>query len=334
MIVTSQTEVQENNIPEYYQLSDWAKLTKHDYLTTSKISVKDKDNKIVIFAQVYIYQFIFNYTQLYIPRGPIIYTKSLEPSQVREFWDCIDQIAKKHKAVFTLIEPAQDKYQNYNTLFQNWASETKVERLPHQTQILDLNLSEEELLKNMHPKMRYNINLAKRKGVQIKKILNYDLDFDRYFQDFLNLIKETGQRGSFGIHTLEHYKHLLKSSSPGIQTALMIAEYNQKTLAANIILDTYEQRVYLHGASSNLNRNMMAPPLLQWESILEAKKLGKNFYDFWGTSSTKKSWQGISRFKSQFGGQSIDYPDSRIKVHKKVIFLIYKAFRKIRGKII
>lgn len=334
MIPSSKSEVIANNIPEYYQLSDWAKLTNKDYLATDQVVIKDQNQQILIFAQVYIYKLISNYTQLYIPRGPVIYTKNLDKSQVREFWDCMNQISKKHNSVFTLIEPTQDKYKNYNKLFQSWTSITKIERLPHQTQILDLSLSEEDLLKNMHPKMRYNIKLAKRKGVKIKHVPSNDVAFVQYFDEFFNLIKETSQRGEFAIHTKEHYKNLLSYYSPQIKTSLIVAECDKTILAANIILDTDEQRIYLHGASSSTNRHLMAPPLLQWESILEAKKLGKKTYDFWGTSSTKKSWQGISRFKSQFGGQSIDYPESRIMVHKKFIFLIYKAFRRIRGKII
>jgi lipid II:glycine glycyltransferase (peptidoglycan interpeptide bridge formation enzyme) len=103
-------------------------------------------------------------------------------------------------------------------------------------------------------------------------------------------------------------------------------------LAANIILDTPTERIYLHGASSNQYRNLMAPTLLQWKSIKEARKLGKKVYDFWGISTTKKSWQGISRFKIQFGGETINYPTSQIMIHNHIVFSLYSVFRKLRGK--
>jgi lipid II:glycine glycyltransferase (peptidoglycan interpeptide bridge formation enzyme) len=323
-----------HNIPEYYQLLDWAYLIKKDYLNLERISIKDKNGDDVIFAQVYIYKLIYNYTQIYIPRGPIIYTQELSQAQIQEFWQNIESIATKYKAIFTLIEPTQDLYNNYNNLLDEYSQNTIIERLPHQTQILDLNLSEEDLLQNMHSKMRYNIRLAQKKGLSIHTVSKNHPYFEKYFDVFFNLIQETATRGDFAIHPKSHYRNLLQHSSDNIKVSLIIAEYEQEVLAANIILDTPEQRVYLHGASSSRNRNLMAPPLLQWEAILEAKKLGKKIYDFWGVSTTKKSWQGISRFKTQFGGRTIDYPKSRIVIHKSLIFKLYSLFRKIRGKVI
>jgi lipid II:glycine glycyltransferase (peptidoglycan interpeptide bridge formation enzyme) len=322
------------NIPEYYQLLNWAELINQDYLNLERVIIKDKEDNIVIFAQIYVYKLISKYTQLYIPRGPIIYSDNISQEQIQEFWDNIQEIAQKHNSIFTLLEPAQDIYNNYSQICDKYTQNSTLERLPHQTQILDLSFSEEELLKNMHSKMRYNIRLAQKKGVEIKNISQNNPEFDKYFDIFFNLMQETSKRGEFAVHSKSHYRHLLTNESSDLKVSLIIAEHEEKVLAANIILDILSQRVYLHGASSNQSRNLMAPPLLQWESILEAKKIGKTIYDFWGISNTKKSWQGISRFKKQFGGKTIDYPNSQIFIHKQFIFVLYKIFRQIRGKFI
>lgn len=319
------------SIPEYYQLTDWANLIKSDYIAVERICIT-KNNKPILFAQIYIYKLIFKYTQLYIPRGPIIYQPDLSYEQVKEFWDNIKTLAKKYNSIFTLIEPTQDKYNNYINLFNNYTKISFIERLPHQTQILDLTTTEENLLKNMHPKMRYNIKLAQKKDVKIRIIPNTHYEFKKYFDTFFKLIQDTSKRNNFAIHPKSHYRHLLENSFEKLKTFLIIAEYQENILATNIILDTPEQRIYLHGASSSQNRNLMSPPLLQWESILEAKKLGKKLYDFWGTSTNKPSWQGISRFKKQFGGQTIDYPNTRLAIHNKFIFIMYSIYRQIRNK--
>jgi lipid II:glycine glycyltransferase (peptidoglycan interpeptide bridge formation enzyme) len=322
------TDISPQNIPEYYQLSDWALLIAKDILAVERIYITDND-KPVLFAQVYIYHLIGSYTQLYIPRGPILYQENISPEQKNEFWDNIKTIAQKYKAVFTLIEPTK-----LNPI-QIWENNTKVsstERLPHQTQILNLEQDEDTLFKSIHSKMRYNIKLAERKGVIIKKINNDDTGFETYFNQFFRLIQDTSQRGKFAIHNKEHYYHLLTTKLPTIKTFLIIAEYDSTVLAANIILDTPTERIYLHGASSNQYRNLMAPTLLQWKSIKEARKLGKKVYDFWGISTTKKSWQGISRFKIQFGGETINYPTSQIMIHNHIVFSLYSVFRKLRGK--
>jgi lipid II:glycine glycyltransferase (peptidoglycan interpeptide bridge formation enzyme) len=333
-MILSPENISPQNIPEYYQLLDWAELISKDYINLERVIIKDTNDNIIIFAQIYVYKLISKYTQLYIPRGPIIYSDNISQEQIQEFCDNIQEIAQKHNSIFTLLEPAQDIYNNYSQIFDKYTQNSTLERLPHQTQILDLSFSEEELLKNMHSKMRYNIRLAQKKGVEIKNISQNNPEFDKYFDIFFNLMQETSQRGKFAVHSKSHYRHLLTNKSSDLKVSLMIAEYEEKVLAANIILDILDQRIYLHGASSNQYRNLMAPPLLQWESILEAKKIGKKIYDFWGISSTKKSWQGISRFKIQFGGKTISYPDSRIYIHQKFIFNLYKIFRQIRGKFI
>lgn len=320
------------NISEYYQLLDWAELISKDYINLERIIIKDKDDNIIIFAQVYIYKLIAKYTQLYIPRGPILYSDNISQGQIQEFWDNIQELAQKHNAIFSLFEATADRFNNYDKVFYKYTEKSIIERLPHQTQILDLTLSEEDLLKNMQSKMRYNIRLAQKKGVTIKTISVNDPEFNKYFDIFFDLMLETSQRGKFAVHPKTHYKHLLEHNTTELKVSLIIAEHEEKVLAGNIILDTLDQRIYLHGASSNQYRNLMAPPLLQWHSILEAKKLGKKIYDFWGVSSTKKSWQGISRFKMQFGGNTISYPDSQIYIHQKFIFNLYKIFRQFRGK--
>lgn len=318
-------------IPEYYQLPNWANLIKSDCIAVERIYISE-NNQPILLAQVYIYKLISKYTQIYIPRGPILYQDNLKPAQIEEFWQDVKIIASKYRAVFTLIEPAQDIHHNYNEIFSKQTQATNFERLPHQTQVLDLNLSEEDLLQNMHPKMRYNIKLAQKKGVKILNIPYTHPEFDKYFDVFFELMQETAQRGEFAIHPKSHYRHLLEADLDTITVSLVIAKSEEDILATNIILDTPEQRIYLHGASSSQNRNLMAPPLLQWKSILEAKRLGKQVYDFWGISTTKQSWQGISRFKKQFGGKSITYPSSRIAIHNRFIFTIYRLFRKLRNK--
>ena len=60
------------------------------------------------------------------------------------------------------------------------------------TFILDLTKSEEELLKNMHPKTRYNIRVAEKKGVKV-----IEDNSDKAFEEYLKLTKETTQQTKF-----------------------------------------------------------------------------------------------------------------------------------------
>ena len=71
----------------------------------------------------------------------------------------------------------------------------------------------------------------------------------------------------------------------------------------------------------------MAPHLLQWEQIKEAKKRGCIEYDFWGIDD--KKWPGVTRFKRGFGGREINYPNAHDLVFQPIWYLIYKIARKI-----
>ena len=190
---------------------------------------------------------------------------------------------------------------------------------------MDLDKGEEELLKSMHQKTRYNIRLADKKGVKIK-FNKSDKDLDSFWQ----LLQETTNRDKFSAHSKSYYQEMLSLDN----VYLALAEYEGEVLAANIIMPWGNTTTYLHGASSNKFRNVMAPYLLQWETIKKAKKEGFQYYDFWGIapegSSKEKSWAGITRFKRGFGGKEIKYLGTYDFIVNSFWYRLYELVRKFR----
>lgn len=86
-------------------------------------------------------------------------------------------------------------------------------------------------------------------------------------------------------------------SSNGI-AKIIVAKYQDKIIATNLVIFFNDWCVYLHGASNYDYRDKMAPYLLQWETIKKAKQQGKKYYDFWGVD--EKKWPGVTRFKYGF----------------------------------
>lgn len=208
---------------------------------------------------------------------------------------------------------------------------------PRRSLILDVSPDEGSLLAAMHPKTRYNIGVAERKGVVVRAGAEADI--------FWRLNRETIGRDRFRSHDRDYYEKMLASPLAHQLTAF----FNDTPIAANILVHFGKTMTYLHGASSNVQRNLMAPYLLQWEGIQLAKRLGCNAYDFWGIAprcqmSARTSfhgyeweaahpWTGVTRFKVGFGGEPVEYGQAVDVVLRPVLYKMYTAGRTIRQHI-
>ncbi len=190
---------------------------------------------------------------------------------------------------------------------------------PAKTIILDLTQSETELLTAMHQKTRYNIRLAAKKGVLIK-VDNTRID------DFLRLMSQTTERDNFFAHDADYYRAMAQFDPNFIK--LILAEYQGQVIAAGLFCFCQPTVIYMHGASSNEFRNIMAPYLLQWAAIKQAQELGYKYYDFYGIDAQK--WPGVTRFKEGFGGTEINYAGTFDLVLQPGWYFIYKLLRWLR----
>ncbi|MGC9048779.1 MAG: lipid II:glycine glycyltransferase FemX [Patescibacteria group bacterium] len=258
------------------------------------------------------HQLPFSKNYLYCPRGPLL--NSWDKKILELFIKEITELAKKEKSIFLRFEPpVVSKFEIQNFKFKKVA-----DLQPSKTTILNLSKSEEELLSTMHYKTRYNIRLAKRQGVQIREGKGNEIE------KFLKLLHQTARRNKFRPYSDNYYHQLLSFNQNFVK--LFLAEYKDKVLAANIIIFFADTTTYVHGASSDEAKNLMASHLLQWDVICQAKKLGYQFYDFWGIDENK--WPGITRFKRGFGGEEIKYAGTFDLVFNKFWYQLYTITKK------
>ncbi len=192
---------------------------------------------------------------------------------------------------------------NYSTNHWN-LRKANTDILPSNTIMMDLKKDTDTLLANMKPKTRYNINLAGRKAVKIRSL---DLDsLDIWYE----LYRQTAQRNNFFLHDINYFRIVLTARANDTQSPadvyLLIAEVNEKPLAAMFLVVTGTRGTYLYGASATENRNYMATYALQWKAMQIAKEKGCTEYDFFGISpqaDPAHPMYGLYRFKSGFGGQ-------------------------------
>lgn len=238
----------------------------------------------------------------YAPRGPVFAPGAETQRTMASFLHALKGDRPSGSSLFFRFEPMLERGMSLPTdLVRAHALN------PASTILIDLTKSEEMLLKAMHEKTRYNIRLAERHGVTVRKGTEKDLP------TFLKLTEETAARDRFVSHAGDYLRATYEALAPKGLARLRLAEYQGKTLAANMEITYGDTVTYLHGASSSESRNVMAPFALQWEAIRAAKAEGKSFYDLWGANPEaeddfyyKKSWEGITRFKRGFGGMQKD----------------------------
>jgi len=251
---------------------------------------------------------------LYCPRGPI----ASALWYVGDLVQSLEQYTQDQGAMFIRFDcPVEGSGKLSGSRFVK-----TVTIQPKQTLQLDLSKDAERLLAEMHHKTRYNIRLAAKKEIKIE-VLGAD-QFDQAWPVF----EQTAERDKFRLHDQDHYKQMIKSL--GSMMRLVVAKHENEIIAAVIMIDFAGVRTYLHGASSNKHRNLMAPYAIHWHEIQDAIKQGYEYYDFWGVSDTNPAWKGITRFKRGFGGTEIEYPGTFDYVINKPQYLLYKIARRLR----
>ncbi|NTW30891.1 MAG: peptidoglycan bridge formation glycyltransferase FemA/FemB family protein, partial [Candidatus Moranbacteria bacterium] len=170
---------------------------------------------------------------------------------------------------------------------------------PRETFVIDLAPTEEELLAAMKPKTRYNIGVAKKRGVSV--VMSSD---SKYVEAFIRLVTGTADRKGIVPHPKGYYE-AMGESLLGENGKIFAAEKDGTIVAANMVVFYGGTATYLHGGSDDAYRADMAPFLLQWEAMLEAKRCGCARYDFGGVNMAELEagtgkWLGITWFKIGF----------------------------------
>lgn len=280
----------------------------------------------------------------YVPKGPM-------PS--KEIISELIKIGKQEKCIFIQLEPNVPTIENLKLKIKNLRLRPATHPLfTKYTFILDLTKTEEELLKAMHPKTRYNIKVALKNKVEILEDNSHEA-----FEEYLKLTNETTKRQGFYAHT-EKYHRLMwetlkvesgklkdeKLDKDKLTAHLFLAKYNpnsqlstpnsQLVLVAWILFVYKDTLYYPYGASSSLYRETMASNLMMWEAILFGKKLGLKKFDMWGalgpTPSKNDSWYGFHRFKQGYGPVLTEFVGSFDLVVNPFLYEIYKILDKVR----
>ncbi|MBI3261097.1 peptidoglycan bridge formation glycyltransferase FemA/FemB family protein [Candidatus Berkelbacteria bacterium] len=207
------------------------------------------------------------------------------------------------------------------------------EMQPEYRQLIDLTPPEENLLAQMKPKGRYNIKIAERHKVKIQNSKIKSQNDNAKIKIFYDLYKQSSERDGFTPRPLGYFNEMLTHMSGHMST--YVALWQGKPLAAALIVFWQGRASYLYGGSSSDNRNVMAPYLLHWNIIQDAKAAGLKTYDLLAIAPggvAHHKFSGLRRFKEQFGGRSVRVLGSYDLIIDPLRYKLFVIAEKLRGR--
>lgn len=235
----------------------------------------------------------------YVPRGPLAET----PDAATVLARAAVEVGRDCGASFVRIEPPSGLAADGLASCGFRPSEQFVQ-IPR-TAVVDLERPESDILAGFKSKMRYNVRLAGRRGVEVA-VAEGDADFD----EFVDLMRITASRERFAIHHPAYYRDVWQAFQPD-QGALFIARLQGTPLAALMVVGAGRTAAYVFGGSSSQHRNLMAPHAVQWAAMQWAKANGFARYDLWGMADpddANDAMAGVHRFKLGFNPDLVTYP--------------------------
>ncbi len=278
---------------------------------------------------------------LFIPHGPIFKfsifpainyrVNNFQFSILKDLLTYLIDLAKKEGYLFIRIGPILENSSENQQLFKDLGFKMAPIYLHSEDfWILPLEKSEDELLASMRKTTRYLIKKALRDGVTIEKSTD-----EKSVKQFLKVYEETIKRERFSPYSDRYIEKEFEAFHKTGNALFLFGKHESKILASALVLFTKSTAFYHQGAS--IHTKIPVPYLLQWEAIKEAKKRGCRFYNFWGIlikGRTPRAWDGLTTFKTGFGGyeyQCIPTQDYIISPKYYLTYLYEKFLQWKRG---
>ena len=310
------------NITQSYE---WGELAPHLGAEALRVGVVDDEGRLCAAMLVLISRVpVLRRTYFYAPRGPII--DNPDSPAMTVLLNYVRAEAHKRGAFMLKIEPSvpDGDAQWLNALKRRGFRTTPYASHIRHEWVLDIRPDEKAILAGMKEKWRYNVRLAGRKGVTIRRGQG-QADLDAFYR----LYETTSERDQFFIHNKSHYQDVMRLYGEGDRAALLLAEYEGQAIAGIIVLRFGRWSWYMYGASSNESRNLRPNHLLQWNGMQWAKAHGCWYYNFRGIPDLLEEGQelwGVYVFKRGFGGYAMRSLETHDLVYQP---LVYNAYRRL-----
>jgi lipid II:glycine glycyltransferase (peptidoglycan interpeptide bridge formation enzyme) len=252
----------------------------------------------------------------------------------------INRYASEQNAIAVRYEPFVPHDHQRTALFEKALTNTehsisKTIQPQHTviTQLTDADshkeLTDQQLLASFSKGHRADIKKAERAGVTIR----YGTGAND-IATFSQLMNETGARANFDVHPQTYYQTVWDLFGTIDHGTLMLADYNDQTIAGALIVGGANTVNYLYGGSRAEAFQHGANHLIQWCALRWARDHGYAQYDFWGIPYRKDeapadgeqpSMAGLIRFKKGFGGDEVSFMPAYTHILKPTLYNLVKT---------
>ena len=213
---------------------------------------------------------------------------------------------RKYHCAFVRVRPQLEKTDESMRLFRELGLHAAPMYLSVELAgVLDLEKSEDELLKNMRQRLRRALRKAEKNGITIEKSTD-----PARMKEFYDIQLQTAGRHHFIAFSEGFLTKQFAAFAEDNSAVLYTARYNGEVLAQNFMIFYGNEASYHYGVSTELGTKLSGAPLLHMQAMRDARERGIKRYNFWGIvdeDDTKHRFYGVSVFKRGFGVDELKY---------------------------
>ncbi|MEO8691837.1 MAG: peptidoglycan bridge formation glycyltransferase FemA/FemB family protein [Candidatus Saccharimonas sp.] len=270
-------------------------------------------------------------TYMSVAGGPIVDWSNTKA--VRLIRDDMLTEGKKHHCVFVRVRPQLERSDKSTKLFKDLGFKLAPMYLSvEHAGILDLEKSEEDILKGMRQRLRRALRKAEKNNITVETSTNPD-----DMAEFYRIQLATAGRHKFVAFSETFLRKQFTAFAETGSVVLYTARHEGEILAQNFIIFYGNEASYHYGVSTELGTRLSGAPLLHMQAMRDARERGIKRYNFWGIvdeEDTKHRFYGVSVFKRGFGVDELKHVPAHDLVIQpsryKLNWLVESTRRKIR----
>jgi lipid II:glycine glycyltransferase (peptidoglycan interpeptide bridge formation enzyme) len=281
--------------------------------------------------QLEIHTLPFGFSYGYAPRGPVLR---------KDFWDQEKKVDEIFKAIslylkqqfphlmFIRFEPPHVKH--FSAYEERPLSHPAYYLQPRFNQLVTI-APPEDMLKTFSSDIKHDIRAAERIGTTIRITTELSPAENEAFEGMkIDTLKRSGKSifpsDTYFTNFLQTFtKPLEKSDTPRL-CFFIASNKDGVPVAINLNILFGKTLTYLYGASSTGSISKRAPGYLHWKTMEYAREHDFLYYDLGGVDANQ--WGGLTYFKRQFGGETLEYIGTVDAVLHPKRYAFYNAFKR------